>query len=180
MLIWAVELELLVLSAPPAQTQNTGKSQQVEAQPECVQTRGPGRRMYQHGLRPRLPLPAWQRGTLLIREFTQSQASPRNCYPQWQTTPFSLSVSLQFTLPPPLCAPAAHSARCHAALVACQQRLSWRINTSSAALQTRRTYTNAVCRNPSVYVFVSLKVEVCVSACVREREGKSARQRITR
>lgn len=35
---------------------DTGKSQQVEAQPECVQTRGPGHRMYQHGLRTRLPL----------------------------------------------------------------------------------------------------------------------------
>lgn len=31
---------------------------------------------------PRLPLLAWQRDTLLIREFTQSQASPSNCYPQ--------------------------------------------------------------------------------------------------
>jgi len=35
---------------------DTGKSQQVGAPAECVQTRGPGRRMYQHGLRLSLSL----------------------------------------------------------------------------------------------------------------------------
>lgn len=123
MLIWAVESELLVLLVLPAQTQTQGRVNRwklslsvfkhEDRATECINTASAP-----------LPLLAWQRGTLLIREFTQSQASPSNCYPQWQTTPFSLSVGLQFTLRPLLWAPAAHSARCHAAFVACQQRLS--------------------------------------------------------
>lgn len=117
MLIWAVKSELLVLLVLPAQTQTQGRVNRwklslsvfkhEDQAAECINTASVPPAV--------LPLLAWQRGTLLIREFTQSQASPSNCYPQWQTTPFSLSVGLQFTLPPPLWAPAAHSARCHAA-----------------------------------------------------------------
>lgn len=62
MLIQDVKSELLVLSALSAQTRARGKSQQVEAQPECVQTPGPGRRMYQHGLHPRPSSPGLAEG----------------------------------------------------------------------------------------------------------------------
>lgn len=158
--IHAVKLELLVLSLH--KHTHEVESQQVGAQPECVQTRGPGRRTYQRGLRPGLPVPAWQRGFLLIREFTQSRASPSNCYPQWQTTPFSLSVGLQFTLPPRPRAPAAHSARCHTALLACQQRLYWRINASSADARAQFTYIQTPCAITRLFKCVFLWARTCV------------------
>lgn len=80
---------------------HTGQSQQVEARPDCVQTHGPGHRIDQHG---HAFLPRWKRGTLLIREFTQGQASPSNCYPE---TNKSFQPKCRFTVYShlPLCAP---------------------------------------------------------------------------
>lgn len=100
----------------------------------------------------------------LSRRFAHNWASLSNCNLQWQTAPFRISVGLQFTFPPlpppPLCAPAAHSARCHAALTACQQRLSWRINTSSTALWTKSTNKCVMCNKAYVHGLLPLRVEV--------------------
>lgn len=144
---------------------------------------------------PTFLLLGWQKGILLIREFTQSWPRPSNCYPQWQTTPFSLSVGLQFTLPPPLRGPADHSAWCHAALVACQQSLSWRINASSASRPDALIYKRRVPQPVCLCVYFSESGGVCygerrkecetqnnkteknrMCKCVGERQGQRERE----
>lgn len=113
---------------------------------------------------PELPSPsqAGRGATSWSESLLKARPSPSNCYPSWQTSPFSLSVSLQFTLPPPL---AAHSAQRRAMLVACQQqkkRLSRHRGLVSNSLNPVHVYKR------HAFPRVSLAVEAfSKSECVR-------------
>lgn len=178
MLIWTVRLELMLVLELPAQTQILGRVNRWMLNPSVFKHEDPAAEWINMTSLPRLPLLAWQRDTLLIREFTQSQASPSNCYPQWQTTPFSLSVGLQFTLPPrwlPLL-PILPGATLHL----------WPVNRDSPdasaprqpPFQTQCTYTNDTWMT---HLFMRLLWRcVWVPVTEGEKASESARQRITR
>lgn len=129
---------------------------------------------------PKLPSPsqAGRGATSWSESLLKARPSPSNCYPSWQTSPFSLSVSLQFTLPPPL---AAHSAQRRAALVARQQqqqkkRLSRHSGLVSNSLNPVHIYKRCAFPRVSLVVEVFSKsesVRVTVSWWRTKIESKS-------